>query len=188
MHNKALHNSLAIDSSRHSIVPQEDMDTYWLLGGGHGLILRTALRTGQFLFTIIAAGLYGADLAGSSRLGQRASSTWVFAEVLVAFTAVTCAVHCFLTITHLLWCGLDAVLAVMWLAVTVLTGQMAYDTSGDSTPDSAVNVTHATALLWIDVIILLLCFTILLEACLFCCTARTLRRRQRQSEVEAQRL
>ncbi|KAI1126479.1 hypothetical protein F5Y10DRAFT_267029 [Nemania abortiva] len=102
------------------------MDRYWNLKGGHGLILRTSFRTSQFFFAIIAAGLYGADLSRFSRAQQDAPSTWIFAEVLVVFTVLVAAAHCFFTIQHLMWSLLDAALAIMWLAVAALAGEAAF--------------------------------------------------------------
>ncbi|KAI1146551.1 hypothetical protein F4825DRAFT_456361 [Nemania diffusa] len=161
------------------------MDRYWKLDGGHGLIIRTAFRTSQFLFAIIAAGLYGADLSFFSRAQQDAPSTWIFAEVLVVFTVLVAAAHCFLTIRHLMWSLLDAVLVIMWLAVAALAGQAAF--GGRNTELASgitVQDTHIMAAFWVDLINMLLWLATLVEAALLCCTAHTIRRKLENLEMQ----
>ncbi|KAH6661254.1 hypothetical protein BKA67DRAFT_550621 [Truncatella angustata] len=160
------------------------MDRYWQLKGGHGLILRTALRTAQFLSAIITAGLYGADLALFTRQHQAANSTWLFAEVLVAFSAITGAAHCIFTVTHLLWCSWDAALSLMWMVVAILAGQQIF-----SDPDEQLAVginahdTHIHVSFAFDIINMLLWLATAMEACILCCTVRTIRRKQENSET-----
>ncbi|ETS85124.1 hypothetical protein PFICI_03149 [Pestalotiopsis fici W106-1] len=158
------------------------MDKYWNLNGGHGLIVRTAFRTGQFVFAIVAAGLYGADLAYFSRTNTKADGTWIFAEVLVVFSVVLCAAHCIFTIKHLMWSLLDSFLALMWMVVAILAGQAAFG-DGLVSGVSAKN-THAMALLWIDLINMVLWLATLVEASLLCCTARTVRRKLENLEMD----
>lgn len=160
------------------------MDRYWQLKGGHGLYFRTSLRTGQFLFAIIAAGLYGADLAIFTRHHLPAQSTWIFAEVLVAFSVVTGAIHCIFTVTNLLWCSWDAALALMWLVVSIITGQMALEhPDKELAPGIAVKDTHAKVSFAFGLINTVLWIGTVAEACLLCCSARTIRRKKDNIEV-----
>lgn len=157
------------------------MDRYWNLNGGHGLVVRTAFRTGQFVFAIVAMGLYGADLAYFSRTNQEAPSTWLFAEVLVAFSVLLCAAHCILTIKHLMWTILDSFLFLMWLVLAVLAGQAAF--GGEDVQGINPKNTHIMAALWIDLINMVLWLATLVEASLLCCTARTVRRKLENLEM-----
>lgn len=162
------------------------MDRYWNLQGGHGLILRTALRVGQFIFAIVAAGLYGADLAHFSREQQDAPSTWLFAEVLVVFSVLIGAAHCFFTLKNLLWSILDAVMALMWLVVAALAGQAAF---GDQNEELATDIhardTHIMASFWVDLISMLLWLATLIEASSLCCAKHTIRRKMDNLELVA---
>lgn len=155
------------------------MNSYWELNGGHGLILRTGLRTGQFLFAIAAAGLNGADIATFSRAGQPVESFWIFAEVLVVFSAFTCGIHCLFTLLSVLWCLWDAALFIMWLAVAVQAGDMVIgsDDANQLAPGVSVGDTHVRATFAINLINMVLWLATLMEAVLFCCSARTVKRR-----------
>ena len=79
-------------------------DQYWDKSGASSIFVRAGLRTSQFTFSIVTAALYGVDLASSSSRGTRAESAWVYAEVVAALSALTCVVHCFVTVKRVLWC------------------------------------------------------------------------------------
>ncbi|KAF3020298.1 hypothetical protein E8E14_013435 [Neopestalotiopsis sp. 37M] len=159
------------------------MDSYWSLNGGHGLIVRTAFRTGQFIFAIVAAGLYGADLAYFSRHNISADGTWIFAEVLVVFSVLLCAAHCIFTVKHLMWSLLDGAMALMWMVMAILAGQAVY--GGDLVADVLdAKYTHAGAAIWINLINMVLWLATVIEASLLCCTARTVRRKLDNLEMD----
>ncbi|KAF4535192.1 uncharacterized protein LTHEOB_12725 [Lasiodiplodia theobromae] len=92
------------------------LDQYWEPTGLCGLIARTTLRTTQFVLAIIVAGLYGADLAHNTQTSTHAPTNWVYAEVVAALSALTCAYHCFVTVKVVAWCVWDGVVAVLWAA------------------------------------------------------------------------
>lgn len=161
------------------------MDKYWELSGFHGLIARTAVRTFQFIFAFIAAGLYGADLSIFTKANQKGDSTMIFGEVLVVFSVVTCAVHCIFTVTHVLWCFWDGILLIMWLAMTAQAGLAFGDQDTELAPGVLLSDTHATSEFVINLISMLLWLATVMEALAFCCTSRTITRKTHNRQFNA---
>ncbi|CAI7642491.1 unnamed protein product, partial [Penicillium palitans] len=93
-----------------------EIDQYWHKGGICGLVCRAALRTLQFVLAVTIAGVYGVDLAHATKTSQHANAEWIYAEIVAALSAITCIVHCFVTITRVGWSAWDGVLFVLWLA------------------------------------------------------------------------
>lgn len=89
-----------------------------------GQITRIVLRTLQFTLAIIIAVLYGIDLSRSTKTSTHAGSEWIYAEVVAALSAIICVVHCFATVTRVVWCTWDFVLFVLWMAQTGALGQI----------------------------------------------------------------
>ncbi|KAF4770335.1 hypothetical protein HAV15_013021 [Penicillium sp. str.  len=92
------------------------IDQYWHKGGICGLVCRAALRTLQFVLAVTVAGIYGVDLAHATKTNQHANAEWVYAEFVAALSAITCILHCFVTVTRVGWSAWDGVLFVLWLA------------------------------------------------------------------------
>lgn len=89
------------------------IENYWYDSGLHGIYVRVTLRIFQFVLAIITAALYGIDLASWARISEKADPNWIYAEVVATLSALTCVVHCFLTITSVAWCVWDGVLFLL---------------------------------------------------------------------------
>ncbi|KAI5194778.1 hypothetical protein E4T39_08511 [Aureobasidium subglaciale] len=112
---------------------------YWHSTGFIGAIARAALRTTQFLISIILLGIYGNDLShfpssfplstpSSGPSDSQSSSdvptrtNWIFALVVTLLSALTCILHCFLTTKRLGWIFWDLVLCVLYAALAGVFG------------------------------------------------------------------
>ena len=92
------------------------MYKFWCKGGVYGLIGRITLRSLQFIFAIMVAGLYGVGLHHATTIQAHAQPEWVYAEVVSCLSGVTCIIHCFVAVRRAGWFVWDGVLFVLWLA------------------------------------------------------------------------
>ncbi|OMP85491.1 hypothetical protein BK809_0004161 [Diplodia seriata] len=164
------------------------LDQYWEPSGLHGLIARTALRTSQFLLAVITAGLYGADLSHynktSSHHTAAAPTNWIYAEVVAALSALTCAYHCFATARVVAWwCVWDGVVAVLWAALfgvfasTFVGGSGRKKEAADDEWDLTTDVRRMRAAVVFDCVCMVLWLCSALMGCMWCCRARRVTRR-----------
>lgn len=102
---------------------RKSIDQYRLHGGIYGLTF-TTLRTLQFILAITIAGIYGVDLANSTKSNSPANSEWIYAEIAACLSAITSISHCFAGVTHVGWYTWDFVLFVLWLAQTGVFGNI----------------------------------------------------------------
>ncbi|KAH7021823.1 hypothetical protein B0J12DRAFT_390325 [Macrophomina phaseolina] len=159
------------------------LDQYWQPTGLCGLITRTALRTSQFIFAVIAAALYGADLAHSSTTTSTSSPTnWIYAEVCAGLSAITCIVHCFATVTNVAWCVWDFVVCVLWAAAFGVFGSIFIgakkEDSVDDEWDLTMDVERMRVALGVDAVCMVLWFATAVMGCAWCCRARRVKRRK----------
>ena len=174
------------------------IEQYWHKGGLCGVISRAALRTLQFVFAIVIAGLYGVDLAHTTAINAHAASQWVYAEFVAAVTALTCIVHCFVTVTHVAWSAWDFVLFVLWLAQVGTFGSMYVSNNVlDEYEKQTSSIPRMRAAVWISLVSMLLWFTTTVLGIAWCCRTRKVTRRtdqvdagkeqilQRDSDVES---
>ncbi|KAL2815417.1 hypothetical protein BDW59DRAFT_176169 [Aspergillus cavernicola] len=96
--------------------------------GPYGLILRTTLRTLQFIFAITTAAIYSIDLTHATSLHARAPSQWIYAETVAALSSITCILHCTVRVTRVWWCVWDGVLVVLWGAQVGVFGGIYFPT------------------------------------------------------------
>lgn len=160
------------------------LDQYWHKGGVCGLVPRAALRTLQFVFAITVAGLYGVDLARATKSNTKAPTEWVYAEIVAALSAITCIIHCFVTVVHVAWSTWDGVLFVLWLAQTGVFGNIY--TSGAETSEyktATSSVVRMRAAVWIDLVNMLMWFATFILGIAWCCRTRKLTRRTDQLET-----
>ncbi|KAJ5653745.1 hypothetical protein N7490_000748 [Penicillium lividum] len=107
-------------------MPKQDaimLDRYWHKSGFRGRISRV-LRPVQFLFAMIVAALYGIDLAHATNTNNTAPAEWVYAELAVTLSAITCVVYFFVPVIHAAWSTWDGILFVFWLAQTGVFGNI----------------------------------------------------------------
>ncbi|CAI7637943.1 unnamed protein product [Penicillium manginii] len=135
------------------------IEQYWHRKGPFGVFTRATLRTLQFVFAIVIAALYGVDLAHASKTNQHGQTEWIYAELVVVFSAITCAVHCFVTIVHVAWVTWDTVLFILWMAQVGVFGNIYMRHDSDiQQPYVQVtqSVTRMRAAVWIGFINMLL--------------------------------
>jgi hypothetical protein len=154
------------------------LDQYWHKGGVCGLISRSALRTLQFVFAITVAALYGVDLAHATKTNSTAPTEWVYAEFVSAVSAITCIVHCFITVVHVAWSACDGILFVFWLAQVGVFGTLY--SSGVKTKyyeNATLSIPRMRAAVWIDLINMILWFATFVLGIAWCCRTRKVTRR-----------
>lgn len=135
------------------------------------------LRALQFIFALTIIGIYSPDLTNSTRTHTRAHSAWIFADVAACLSALTCLIHCFVTVTRVVWCLLDLVLAVLWAAqVGVFAGIYLGGDGGGQMEEEDVGVTNDVgrmrAGVGVGVVNLVLWFGTAVLGCMWCCVAR----------------
>ncbi|KAJ5358472.1 uncharacterized protein N7496_010885 [Penicillium cataractarum] len=148
------------------------LDRYWHKSGVRGCIARV-LRPVQFLFAIIVAALYGIDLAYATKTNTTAPAEWVYAELAVTLSAITCIVYFFVPFLHAAWSTWDGILFVFWLAQTGVFGNIYISGAlDDHYKHATLSIPRMRAAVWIDLINMLLwLFTFILGiAC--CCRTR----------------
>ncbi|KAI0382706.1 hypothetical protein F5Y04DRAFT_287755 [Hypomontagnella monticulosa] len=163
-----------------AVIPTNVVEQYWNTHGFHGIITRAALRIFQFIFAIIAAALYGVDIAKWARVGAEVDSEWSVAVVLAALSAVTCIYHCFATVTHVHWSIWDAILALVWLVMTVLAAQHVFG-GKELRANKSGTIEYTTpvlkAVFFIDIISMILWLVTVFEAISFCCITKRNKRK-----------
>ncbi|KAJ5573898.1 uncharacterized protein N7459_008325 [Penicillium hispanicum] len=157
------------------------LDQYWHKQGVCGLVSRAILRTLQFVFAITVAGLYGVDLAHATKVNTTAPAEWVYAEVVATFSAITCIVHCFVTVVHVAWSAWDGVLFVLWLSQTGLFGNIYISSAkSDYYQHVTMSVPRMRVAVWIDLVNMLLWFATFILGIAWCCRTRKITRRTDQ--------
>ncbi|KAJ5691525.1 hypothetical protein N7488_012260 [Penicillium malachiteum] len=150
------------------------LDRYWHNIGVRGRISR-AFRPVQFLFAIIVAALYGIDLAHATNTNNTALAEWVYAELAVTLSTITCIVYFFVPVIHAAWSTWDGILFVFWLAQTGVFGNIYIS----GTPDEkyrhvTTSIPRMRAAVWIDLINMFLwLFTFILGITCCCCTRKS---------------
>ncbi|KAI7285058.1 hypothetical protein KC343_g3584 [Hortaea werneckii] len=154
---------------------------YWHETGFTGVIARACLRVLQFIFAIVIAGIYGADLKRASNQHKSAQTEWVYAEVAAGLTILTCIIHCFVTIKRVFWVFWDFILCVLWAAqfgvFASIYLQMPTDAESRETYYATASVSRMKATVWVDLINMLLWFTTFVQGITWCCVARRITRK-----------
>ncbi|KAE8378423.1 hypothetical protein BDV26DRAFT_304303 [Aspergillus bertholletiae] len=157
------------------------IEQYWHKSGLCGVISRAALRTLQFVLAVMIAGLYGVDLAHATDSNAHAASQWVYAEFVAAVSALTCIVHCFVTVTHVAWSAWDFVLFVLWLAqVGTFASMYVSNDVPDEYERATSSVPRMRAAIWISLVSMLLWFATTVLGIAWCCRTRKVTRRTDQ--------
>ena len=164
------------------------IEQYWHKGGLCGVISRAALRTLQFVFAIVIAGLYGVDLAHATEINARAPSQWVYAEFVAAVTALTCIVHCFITVIHVAWSAWDFVVFVFWLAQVGTFGTIYLSSNvPDEYEKATSSIPRMRAAIWISLVSMVLWFATTILGIAWCCRTRKVTRRTDQVDSAKER-
>lgn len=154
------------------------IEQYWYKNGIFGLYSRATFRTLQFIFAVIAAGLYGVDLAHATKRNAPAPSEWVYAEMIIVFSVITCAIHALVTVKRVLWSLWDGVLCVFWVAQVGVFGSIYYASPINPEYEEVTQcVPRMKAAVWIDVVNMLLWFLTFVLGVAWCIRARKITRR-----------
>ncbi|KAJ0416724.1 hypothetical protein BJY00DRAFT_291029 [Aspergillus carlsbadensis] len=132
------------------------IEEYWHRYGIYGLTVRAVLRALQFIFAIIAASLYGVDLGHATSVNEHAQSEWIYAEFVAALSAITCVVHCSVTVTRVPWCVWDGVLVILWLAQIGVFATIFYPSARPGYEGATQSVSRMRAAVWMSLINMLL--------------------------------
>lgn len=163
------------------------IDQYWHRRGPFGVISRATLRTLQFVFAIVIAALYGVDLAHASKHHLHGQTEWIYAEFVVALSAITCAVHCFATIVHVAWVTWDTVLFVLWMAQVGVFGNIYIRHDSDIQQpyvEATQSITRMRAAICIGLINMLLWLLTTVLGVTWCIRTRKVTRRTDKDEQE----
>lgn len=157
-----------------------EIDQYWHKTGICGIFTRAALRTLQFVLAVTVAALYGVDLAHATKTNTHARSEWVYAEFVAAVAAITCTVHCFVTVVHVAWSTWDGVLFVLWLAQVGVFGSMYVSDQPAGYEEFATSITRMRVAVWINLINMLLWLMTFVLGIAWCIRTRKVTRRTDQ--------
>lgn len=146
--------------------------------GSIGTTIRVAIRILQVIVAITTAGLYGSDLARASRLHERASASFIYAEVVAVLSVLTCALHCAVTLRRIFWAPWDFVMCVLWAALFGVVGTIYLGSAADDQAPvedcvaSTGSLSRMRAAVWIDMIGMLLWGSTFMQAAIWCCSRR----------------
>lgn len=160
---------------------------YWQLSGPFGLAVRAGIRILQFVFAIITIGLYAASLASWDTSSTNVKRTnWIFALVPAVLSALTCAYHCFATVTHAAWSVWDFTLAVFWAALCGVSSAVAVGGEDGNTVTGDIKTRLAVGA-WIAGVSMVFWLLSAVHGCAWCCASRKLTRtteRGNKTELE----
>ncbi|CAI7642228.1 unnamed protein product [Penicillium palitans] len=164
-------------------MPKQDAiirNRYWHKSGVRGRISRV-LRPVQFLFAMIVAVVYGIDLAHATNTNNTAPAEWVYAELAVTLSAITCLVYFFVPVTHAAWSTWDGILFVFWLAQTGVFGNIYISSTLDEHyKHVTLSIPRMRAAVWIDLINMLSWLSTFILGITCCCRTQ---KSTRQDEV-----
>lgn len=160
---------------------------YWYSAGFTGTIARAALRTLQFSISVILLGIYGSDLSHFPSPSIPASpgrTDWIFALVVNLLSAITCILHCFLTIKRMGWIFWDLVLCVLYAALAGTFGTIYLGAVGSDNRDATQSITAMKAGVAFALIGMALWLLTWIQGITWCCSARRITRRTDQADEE----
>ncbi|KAJ5399745.1 hypothetical protein N7465_010234 [Penicillium sp. CMV-2018d] len=164
------------------------IDQYWHRSGLCGIISRATLRTLQFVFAVTVAGLYGVDLAHYTKSNSHAHAEWIYAEFVAALSALTCIVHCFVTVTRVGWSAWDGVLFVLWLAQVGVFGNAYASHINPEYETATLSAPRMRAAVWINLVNMVLWFATMVVGISWCIRTRKVKRGTDQSDVATEGL
>lgn len=160
---------------------------YWHSTGFTGTIARATLRTLQFITSIILLGIYGSDLSyfpSSIDSNSPGRTNWIFAIVVALLSAVTCILHCFLTIKRLGWIFWDLVLCVIYAALSGTFGSAYLGAVEDADRRVTQSVQAMRAGVAFALMGMALWLVTWIQGISWCCSARRITRRTDRVDEE----
>jgi hypothetical protein len=143
-------------------------DQYWHL--------HAALRTLQFLLAIVVAALYGVDLYNATKTHTKAPSAWIYAEVVVYLSVLTCAIHCFVIVKRVGWCMWEWVLFILWVSLFGVFGEIYIGGEKEMYVDGRAELQRMKIAVWIDLVNVVLWFASSVQGIVWCCATRRITR------------
>ena len=150
---------------------------YWHESGFTGIYTRATLRTLQFFSSIILLGIYGSDLSVFPSTSLVSSTNWIFAIVVAVLSALTCVLHCFLTIKRVAWIFWDFVLAVLFAALAGSFGTTYLGTVNEEDRRATASVSKMRAGVAFALLGMVLWFATWILGLGWCCAARRITRK-----------
>lgn len=159
---------------------------YWHCTGFTGTIARATLRTLRFITSMVLLGIYGSDLSHfpSSTTSSRGRTHWIFAIVVAVLSAITCTLHCFLTIKRLGWIFWDLVLCVLHAALAGVFGTAYLGAVGERDKSVTQSVPAMRAGAAFALIGMTLWLITYIQGVSWCCSARRITRSVERGEEE----
>ncbi|EEU46275.1 uncharacterized protein NECHADRAFT_78710 [Fusarium vanettenii 77-13-4] len=139
-------------------------------------VAQVTLRGLQFIFAVISAALYGADVANWSTTNTHANASWIYAEVTAVLAALSSIAQWWLALPRpgaVVW---DCVISLLWLVTVAVFAQ---NISNSTDMDQKFSINRIKAAVAIDGINLALWLASAVEAC-WCCG----RKKQKQPTAE----
>lgn len=160
------------------------IEQYWHKSGPFGVVARATIRALQFIFAIVIAALYGVDLASASKAHRHGQTEWIYAELVVVLSAITCTVHCFVTVVHVAWVSWDAVLFVLWMAQMGVFGNIyIHQEIQQEYVEATQSIPRMKASVWIGLVNMLLWLLSTVLGISWCIrTRRTTRRTDKEDQ------
>ncbi|KAF4983746.1 hypothetical protein FDECE_17240 [Fusarium decemcellulare] len=141
-------------------------------------IAQITLRSFQFLFAVISAALYAADLAHWSANNIHAHPSWIYAEVAAALAALSSIAQWWLALPRPVAVTWDCVICLLWLVAVAVFGQ---NISKSAAIEQEFSMDRVRAAVAIDAVNMTLWLVSAIEAC-WCCSKT---RKQKQcADVE----
>ncbi|RSL62075.1 hypothetical protein CEP54_005888 [Fusarium duplospermum] len=131
-------------------------------------VAQVALRCLQFIFAVISAALYGADLANWSAANTHANASWIYAEVAAVLAAFSSIAQWWLALPRTAAVIWDCVISLLWLVTVAVFAQNIYSSANVEQNFSINRIKAAVA---IDAVNLALWLASVVEAC-WCCGRR----------------
>ncbi|KAI8676551.1 hypothetical protein NCS56_00543200 [Fusarium sp. Ph1] len=140
-------------------------------------VSQVTLRGLQFIFAVISAALYGADLANWSATNTHAHASWIYAEVVAVLAAPSSIAQWWLALPRpgaVVW---DCVIGLLWLVTVAVFAQ---NISNSADIEQKISTNRIKVAVAIDAVNLALWLASVVEAC-WCCG-----RRQQQKQPTAE--
>ncbi|WAO87892.1 Hypothetical protein NCS54_00521500 [Fusarium falciforme] len=140
-------------------------------------VAQATLRGLQFIFAVISAALYGADLANWSATNTHAHASWIYAEVAAVLAALSSMAQWWLALPRPGAVAWDCVISLLWLVTIVVFAQ---NISNSADIEQKFSINRIKAAVMIDAVNLALWLASVVEAC-WCCGRR---QQQKQPTTE----
>lgn len=140
-------------------------------------VAQVTLRGLQFIFAVISAALYGADLANWSATNTHAHASWIYAEVAAVLAAFSSIAQWWLALPRPGAVAWDCAISLLWLVTVAVFAQ---NISNSADIEGKFLINRIKAAVAIDAVNLALWLASAVEAC-WCCD-----RRQQQKQPTAE--